>query len=291
MPAHLIVGAREEPFLPALLASIEPFANALVVNENSGVDGSPNLDVLLSSAWARRGTLYLDRAPFVDFATARNRCLALHRERQLGPWAAFVDADEVHTPTATRIAAKLDRLAGDVDYVDGYTHHFLQSVDWYTSIERRMAFFRIRPETMWTGAVHETILGNNGKRFALPYLYAHYGYVLPVRRAAEKARQYSHLGAPGAIVAEHELDQVDRVAYFAPLWPLALRYHGTHPPAAQATIASLRATYAEAFAGTSEIVARFQPPRRRIENAVRRANFEYRWRGRFLDSRARAFVR
>ena len=276
--AHLIVGAREEPFLPALLRSIEPFADALVVNENSGLNATANYETLLRSRWAARERLYLDRAP-------------MHRENGLGPWAAFVDADEVHTPVVAHIAAKLPMLTDDFDYVDGYTYHFLQSVDWYTSIERRMAFFRIRPETRWSGAVHETIAGNTGKRFALPYLYSHYGYVLPVRRAAEKARQYSRLGAPGAIVAEHELDTVDRVAYFAPLWPLALRYHGAHPQAARETVASLRAAYAEAFAETSTIVARFQPPRQRLANLVRRANFEYRWRGRYLDPHARGFVR
>lgn len=262
-----------------------------MVNENSGRRSTANLALLTASPWAQRQSLYLDRTPFADFSTARNRCLEVHREHGLGPWIAFVDADEVHTPVAARIAARLDRLPADVDYVDGYTLHFFQSVDWYTSIERRMAFFRLRDTTAWIGPVHETLVGNSNKRFALPYLYAHYGYILPVRHAAAKGRLYERLGAPGGSIAEADAERADRTAYFAPLWSLALRYRGHHPPAAGPAIASLRTTYAKEFAETSRIVAANQSLARRAANLIRSGNFEYRWRARALDPRASAFVR
>ena len=90
--AHLIVGARDEPFLAALCESLAGAVDGLIVNDNAP-DPSPHAAALAGSAFARAGTLLLDRTPWVDFSTARNRCLDLHRETDAGPWVAFVDAD------------------------------------------------------------------------------------------------------------------------------------------------------------------------------------------------------
>ena len=48
--------------------------------------------------------------------------------------------------TVRHIAARLGELPAQYDFVDGYTWHFFASFDYYTSIERRMMFFRYRPE-------------------------------------------------------------------------------------------------------------------------------------------------
>ncbi|MDE2571194.1 MAG: hypothetical protein KGM44_01565, partial [bacterium] len=174
--AHLIVGARPEPFLVALLRSLAPVVERLIVNDNSGLgQASPHAPVLAASAFANAGRLTLAQTSFVDFSSARNVCLELDREADEHTWVAFVDADEVHGERFARIVARLDSLPREIAYVDGYTWHFFQSFDWYASIERRMSLFRWTPQARWEGKVHEHLLGVPGRRLALPYVYAHYG--------------------------------------------------------------------------------------------------------------------
>lgn len=286
--AHLILGPHEEPFLGPLLASLEGVADSAIVNDN-GPEPSPHAAALAASAFARDGRLVVDRTPFVDFAHARNVCLRLHAERAAGDWVAFVDADEIHGGAVRAIASRLDEVPAAYDFVDGYTWHFFQSFDWYTSIERRMAFFRFRPGVRWEGAVHERLVGLAGRRVVLPYVYGHYGHVLPPRRHAEKGRLYSSLGAPGSVLREDELDAFDVAAYFAAYYPRLLRFRGRHPAAGAEAIARLRAALAAHHALTDRI-ARAQPLAVQVRNVVRRANYEQRWRGRALNPLARRLV-
>lgn len=284
--AHLIVGRNEESFLPALLRSLEPVVDWVVVNDNSEDPGGPNANALAASSFARRDALIVDRSPFVDFAHARNRALALHREHELGEWAAFVDADEVHRPIAAVIARNLAYVPPDIAIVDGYTRHYFQSFRLYTSIERRMSFFRVTPSLQWTGRVHERLSGVRGRHLAIPYVYDHYGAVFAMRRQTAKGRQYSSLGQAGPIVAEQDEPALREEDYFRSLWPLVLRYHGDHPPAVAQLRATLERSECERFAWSERIATQFQPAHVRLSNVVRRANFEYRWRGRLLDPRA-----
>jgi hypothetical protein len=288
--AHMIVGRNEESFLPALLRSLENVVDRVVVNDNGEDPGGPNARALAASAFARRGDLVIDRAPFVDFATARNRTLRLHRELGLGEWAAFVDADEVHRPIAATIARNLGCLPPEIAIVDGYTRHYFQSFRLYTSIERRMSFFRVTPELHWTGRVHERLTGVAGKHLAIPYVYDHYGALFSMHRQAAKGRQYSSLGQAGPTVAEEDEPAVRVVDYFHSLWPLVLRYHGDHSEAVADLRAALERTERERFLWSEHTAAQFQPPHVRAANLVRRANFEYRWRGRALDPRAQRLM-
>jgi hypothetical protein len=242
---------------------------------------------LAESAFARSGCLFVDRSPFVDFATARNTCLRVHRERNAGDWIAFVDSDEVHGPLAQNIARRLDRVPADVDFVDGYTWHFLQSFDWYMSLERRMSFFRYKEDVRWVNPVHERLNGLSGRRVALPYVYAHYGWVLPVDRQAEKEQLYARLGAPSKVFDEKTLRVASAAAYFATWWPIAMRFRGSHPPAAQATIARMRAENAAAFAEVDRCIREHQAVPDRLRNALMKANYEQRWRSRALNPLAR----
>jgi len=289
--AHLIVGRNEESFLPALLRSLENVADYVVVNDNSEDPGGPNAGALAASSFARRGALSIDYAPFVDFATARNRTLNLHREHGLGDWAAFVDADEVHRPIAATIARNLATLPSDIAIVDGYTRHYFQSFRLYTSIERRMSFFRVTPQLYWTGRVHERLAGVAGRHLAIPYVYDHYGAVFSLHRQAAKGRQYSSLGQAGPIVAEKDEATVGEVDYFRAQWPLVLHYYGDHPQAVTELRAVLEHTERERYLRSERIAAEFQPPHVRAANFIRRANFEYRWRGRALDPRAWRLMR
>jgi hypothetical protein len=287
--AHLILGPREEPFLEALLASIEPVAQTLIVNDNGGGAADPR-GALTSSAFARNGRLIVDRTPFSGFAEARNACLRAHARECAAAWVAFVDADEVHGEAAARVAANLARVPAGIGFVDGYTWHFFQSFDYYTSIERRMAFFRFDRSARWSGAVHERLEGVPGRRIALPYVYGHYGHTLAPRRHAEKGRHYSSLGAPGDVLREDQLEDFDVRTYFSPEYPRLLRFYGTHSAAARSTLQRLRPELARWHALTREM-AHEQPLPIKLRNLARAANYEIRWRGRALDPVAASLLR
>jgi len=295
--AHLIVGPRPEPFLGALLESMAPAVERLFVNDNSGLgEGSPHAGTLAESPFGREGRLRVAQTTFEDFAGARNVCFQLDGEADERTWVAFVDADEVHGERFARIAARLDALPREIAYVDGYTWHFFQSFDWYASIERRMSFFRWTPQAHWEGKVHEQLVGVPGRRLALPYVYAHYGHVVPFAWAARKGQLYSSLGAPGtpltdddAVRADDEGDYRDVEAFFSDWWPRLMRFRGRHPQAAHALIARMRSERAAHFERVDEIVRRHQPPAIRARNLVRSLNYAQRWRLRAIWAWRRGF--
>ncbi len=286
--AHVILGAREEPFLSAMLSSIAGAADVAIVNDNSP-DPSPHVQTLAASRFGREGRLIVDRTPFSGFAAARNVCLRIHEERGSGAWVAFIDADEVHGEAVQRIARHLNAVPGRFDFVDGYTWHFFGSFDYYTSIERRMMFFRFRPGLRWQGAVHERLLGLPGDRIVLPYVYAHYGHTLEPRRHAEKGRQYSSLGAPGNVLREDELEDFDVSKYFRPVYPRLLRFRGEHPPAASEVLGFLAPRLRSGHALTSASV-NAQPSATKVINSLRRLNYEVRWRSRFMAPLSRRLL-
>ena len=264
-----------------MLDSIANAASLLIVNDN-GPDPSPHAAILAASSFGRKSRLIVDRTPFDGFASARNVCLRIHAERNAGDWVAFIDADEVHGPRIGGIAERLATVPAAYDFVDGYTWHFFGSFVHYTSIERRMMFFRYRPGSRWEGDVHERLVGLTGRRIALPYVYAHYGHTLEPRRHAEKGRHYSSLGAPGNVLREEELDSFDVVRYFKPVYPRLLRFRGAHPEAARATLARLEPEMRRHHDLTEEVV-RAQPPQIAMRNLFRALNYEMRWRSRGLD--------
>jgi hypothetical protein len=286
--AHLILGPREEPFLSAMLDSIADVAAILIVNDN-GPDPSPHAPVLRASRFGREARLVVDRTSFSGFAGARNVCLRLHGQESVARWVLFIDADEVHGPGIRRVAARLDCVPAQYDFVDGYTWHFFASFEYYTSIERRMMFFRFRPNLRWEGAVHEKLSGLVGKRIAVPYVYAHYGHTLEPRRHAEKGRHYSSLGAPGNVLAEDELDVFDVARYFAPVYPRLLRFAGRHPAPAGPVLAKLAPALQKHHDLTQRIVSK-EPMRVKLVNLVRKLNYEMRWRSRAFTPLARLLV-
>lgn len=295
--AHLIVGARKEPFLTALLESIRGVADVLIVNDNSG-DPHLHQEILEHSWFGRNHALLLDRSAFVDFSTARNHCLRLHGQHRAGEWIVFIDSDEVHGERAKQIASRLAQMPDEIDFVDGYTWHFFQSFDYYTSIERRMMFFRFRPSVRWEGSVHEQLQGLSGSRLVLPYVYGHYGHVLPARRHAEKELFYRSFGhevyrdsdSTSLPRTEEELNKIDAGEYFQEKWPLLLPFKGMHPPAAREVIADLRKCYALDQARAAELVEAVQTPMIRLRNKIAKLNYEQRWRSRILNPLARKLL-
>jgi hypothetical protein len=202
----------------------------------------------------------------------------------------FVDADEVHGTQLTRIARNLRRVPAEVDFVDGYTWHFFQSFDWYRSIERAKMFIRVTPDLRWEGIVHEKLLGPLGTRVALPYIFGHYGWVLPIERQAAKERLYASLGRPGKMLPPEELNAPDLERSFREEWRTVLRFRGLHPPAVRPTIAQLRQTLHEQLEAVEQIVPRNQSPADRIRNALMRVNYEQRWRLRAINPLARRLL-
>jgi hypothetical protein len=287
--AHLILGPRPEPFLGAMLDSIAGAAELLIVNDN-GPEPSPHAATLADSSFGKSNRTIVDRTPFSGFAAARNVCLRLHAAHATAAWVAFVDADEVHdAATIATIAHNLGDVPSAIDFVDGYTWHFFQSFDYYTSIERRMMFFRFTPGLRWEAAVHERLIGLDGRRLALPYVYAHYGHTLEPRRHAEKGRHYSALGAPGEVLRADQLDDFDVADYFAPEYPRLLRFRGSHPRCAQVVLERLSGKLRAHHALTERIV-RGQPAGVKLRNAIRALNYEVRWRGRALRPLARELM-
>ena len=131
-----------------MLESIADAATVLIVNDNAP-GHSPHASTLAASRFGREGRLIVDRTPFAGFDAARNICLRIHERVCAGDWVTFVDADEVHGLSVAGIARRLGRLPPEYDFVDGYTWHFFASFDYYTSIERRMMFFRYKPGLRW----------------------------------------------------------------------------------------------------------------------------------------------
>ncbi len=243
----LSVGAAREPYLAAALASIAGVVDLLVVNDNSGLARSENVAVLEASAFAERGALRIERHPFVDFADMRNKAFApLAALAEPPDWLLFLDADEVHGEHVRAIAREiLPRLGPATGELDGYTYHFFGTFGWLTDVARRSMFYRFSRGLRWSNAVHEQLSGVNGKAVVLPYVYHHYGNVLPPRALVAKHLRYYELGNP--VPQPPALDDATLEVYLAKAADVR-PFHGKHPAAARPTLAELERTYAGDFA-------------------------------------------
>jgi len=104
------------------------------------------------------------------------------------------------------------------------------------------------------------------------------------------SRLLQSLGAPGGVLAEEQLADFDVAGYFKPEYPRLLRFTGTHPPDVQAVLARLRPMLAEHHALTGRSVAA-QPASIVVRNALRKGNYELRWRGRAFSPLANRLLR
>src|ERR1700730_503248 len=119
--AHLIVGARAEPYLASVLDAIADVCSHVVVNDNSAMTPGPNDAILSASAAAVADRLTIVRSAFTGFADARNACIDATPNPQRNGWVLFVDADEVHGPELGAMAALLAAPREGADAVDGYS--------------------------------------------------------------------------------------------------------------------------------------------------------------------------
>lgn len=269
--AHLIVGRRREPYLPAVLESIGDVCSLAVINDNSGLIPGPNDDFLQASRLGARRRMLLVRTTFDGFGAARNACIDATPQTHRGGWVLFVDADEVHGDELAVMARALPSIAVDVDAVDGYSRHFVGSFGWWRSIERRMCFFRDRADRRWSGVVHER-LEPMGKRVVLPYVWAHYGHVVTPQMEWAKSRLYSSLGQPGFAPTDEQLRDVTAHQAWKDLRADAMPFRGAHPPAAAGVIAALSREWATTFHDVDALFARATPAEH-LRRTVRSANF------------------
>jgi hypothetical protein len=242
----LCVGATPEAYLAAALAAIAPAVDALVVNDNSGLERSENVAAIEASAFGSR-PLRIGRFPFVDFADMRNRAFALLAELPVRPdWVLFLDADEVHGEQLRYIAREiLPHVSAGVGHVDGYTYHFFGTFDWITDVARRLMFYRYDPTLRWENAVHEKIVGLRGTALVLPYTYHHYGNVMPPALLARKHTRYYALGNA---VPEPPSESEATIAQYLEKASEVRRYAEPHPLVVRPTIDAISAESAETFA-------------------------------------------
>jgi hypothetical protein len=283
--AHVIVGSRPETYLAAALAAVESACSHAVINDNSGMQVSPNAASIAGSAFAKSGRLTLLRTTFEDFASARNACIDATPPEHRDGWVLFVDADEIHGGELPGIVALLPRLPTDIDAVDGYSRHFMGSFSWWRTIERRLCFFRYAAHRRWSGAVHER-LSPLARRAVIPAVWFHYGHVVPPRREWEKSRQYAELAHEGWSPNDADLLLAIPDNVWGHLLKQALPYHGQHPPAMRTLIASLQREWASTFADVDRL-ARQGSLLDRMSALARAANWSrlLAWRG--LEARVR----
>lgn len=279
----LCVGAAREPYLAAALNALEGAVDMLVVNDNSGLARSESVAAIETSAFGVTGRLRVAPHPFFDFARMRNDAHAMLCALDPSPdWVLFIDADEVHGEQVRYLARNVvPRLGPDLAQLDAYTYHFFGTFGWITDIARRMAFYRFSKDLAWSNPVHEKLSGLRGKPVVVPYLYHHYGNVLPPRLLASKHQRYYELGNPVARPPEPDAATLD--VYLAKAG-LVRPFRGSHPRAAREAVAEMRRENAADFAALDAgFAARQRSPGARLRSAFASANEAMRVRLRHLE--------
>jgi hypothetical protein len=267
----LCVGGAREPYLAASLDAIADVVDVLVVNDNSGLAHNENVVAIEASPFGRTGRLRIASHPFVDFAQMRNDAQGMLSSLERTPdWVLFIDADEVHGEQVRYLAHDvLPRLGEHVGRLDAYTYHFFGTFAWITDIARRMAFYRFSPALSWVNPVHEKLSGLRGRAVVVPYIYHHYGNVLPPRLLAEKHQRYYALGNP--VERPPDPDDATLEVYLAKA--AAVRpFRGPHPHAARASIAAVARENAAEFAALDAALAARRGPGIRARASLQSAN-------------------
>lgn len=232
--ALLLLGARPEPFLPAVLRCLEGCVDDLIVHDNSGVAQSQNRTVLERSSLYVSGRVGICEAPFVSFSQARNECLEharRHRRVNSGTWLLAIDADEVHGADLAFITRRLlPSLPAGVDAVDAYYYNFMLSFGLYNALNRRHNLLvRHNDALHWTHNVHEQLRGVEGRRLCLPYTFHHYGYVRATTDIVEKWKLYHDLG--DCTRSDRVLEALSAEAVFNGEVDHVIPYRGQYPEA------------------------------------------------------------
>jgi len=281
----MIVGRRLEPYLSDALASIADICDHLVIDDNSEHAGGVNEAAIRSSAFAREGRLTFVRSPFTNFSDARNACIDATPDTLRSGWALYADADEVHGAELSAMASCLARMPADVDALDGYSMNFIGSFSYWNTIHRRLRFFRMHPQRRWQGTVHEALTPLR-RREALPAIGAHYGHVCTPEMEVARERLYKSLGQPVTLLDKAKVDIVTPALVWGEQLRDAQVFRGSHPAAAEATIARLQHEWAPVFREVERIVAE-QGALDLVRNRLRKFNYERLLTFRAIEARLR----
>ena len=273
----MLMGKKQERFLPACLASIADAVDLLVVNENSCQAENNNLSALKDSALYRQGKVKIIPSEFKGFGYCRNLCLDYLRANPVpGMWVLIVDCDEVHAPGFTVLTRKiLPNLPPHIGIVDGYFRHFVLSGRYYVSLDRRHnMLFSFNKDICWEGSVHEKLVNIRGARIGLPYRYFHYGYLAPLGDLMKRWELYGSLG--DATSADHT---VYPNAILESDAARAMRFKGWHPGYALRLLQTYEDENREAVRHFEEMVNAHNPGRSKM--LLKDLNYEIRmaWRG------------
>lgn len=282
----MIISNKKEPFLEACLESLNEAVDLLVINDNSADKANPNIESIKKSKMFNQNKVKILFNSFNGFDDARNKCLEYIHSlgRREGSWMLKIDADEVHTP-ALKIIAKeiLPNLPETMGVADSYFFHFMQSFDYLYSIDRRHDFFvRYTPSLHWEGAVHEKLLGQQGKRIALPYAFYHYGYVNSKDDILEKWKLYSRCGDNSF----PDLDKFDRSVFLNWEGRYCVKFKGKHPIFANDLICEMKKVRAGEFNNYGAVIDEHGKTNKwlKTQNFFRHLNYRFRLYSRMVES-------
>ncbi|MBI2251430.1 MAG: hypothetical protein HYU63_01500, partial [Armatimonadetes bacterium] len=195
--ASTIISKREEFFLDCVLESVKEAVDLIIINDNSDDKENPNLKIIKNSNLYKQDKVKILFNKFNGFDEARNQILDFIKSLNFKDlWILKLDCDEAHTHELKKITRNiLPKLPFYVGGIDCYYYHFIQSFDYYYSIDRRHNFLvRFNSELFWEGRVHEKLKNVQGKILVTPYLFFHYGAVIPRSEVLEKWKLYAYLG-------------------------------------------------------------------------------------------------
>jgi len=163
--ANIIVDSKLEKYLPQCLKSIVDAVDEIVIVANPDNKNAPLMNV-----FPKVRVAYM---PFIDFASARNNCLALSKDAN---YILRVDADEVHFTNQLKMLIDI-MVKKHKDGAVASFYHFVKSYKNYQSIDSRIILFRNKPTLRWTKKVDEYLEGLlPADLYNSNYKYHHYGY-------------------------------------------------------------------------------------------------------------------
>lgn len=282
----MIVSNKKEPFLAACLESLNEAVDLLVLNDNSSDKNNSNLEIIKKSKLFNQNKVKMLFNPFNGFADARNKCLEyIHSlDRLENSWILKIDADEVHAPALKIIAREiLPNLPETVGVVDSYFFHFMQSFDYLYSIDRRHDLLvKYTPNLCWEGKVHEKLLGQQGKRIALPYAFYHYGYVNSKDDILEKWKLYSSCGDNSF----PDINKFDKKTFLHWEGRHCVPFNGGHPAYAMNLINKMKLERSAEFDNYRAIINKHCKENKwlKAQNFFRHLNYKFRLYSRMVET-------
>lgn len=225
--AAIIIGKQPEPHFECCLDSISEAVDYAVVDFNG--DNEANRRALINSRLYKKGLMRIEESIFTDYASARNRTLAMLPKETA--WIFRVDADEVHYPPLLQIITRqiLPNLKEDIGMLDAYWLCFFHSFHHVRRLERRHdLFIRFREGMHWEKAIHEQLTGRRGKRTAAPYVFHHYADIKRLDDVLDKEIKYLEMTKLNPDVKPYSIN-TDKAAWLADHVKELFGYTGSYP--------------------------------------------------------------